>query len=104
MADLSVGILCIPFTVLYFEFTYWPFGYALCKIIPAAQAMSVMASIGTLTAISIGKSFSFHLLKIPLTAVVFDSLGKKLYVFQQSSLEAPENLKVALLITREETH
>ncbi|XP_078359703.1 neuropeptide FF receptor 1-like isoform X2 [Oculina patagonica] len=55
VADLSVGILCIPFTVLYFEFTYWPFGYALCKIIPAAQAMSVMASIGTLTAISIDR-------------------------------------------------
>ena len=55
VADLSVGILCIPFTVLYYEFTYWPFGYALCKIIPATQAMSVMASIGTLTAISVGK-------------------------------------------------
>ena len=55
VADLSVGILCIPFTVLYFEFTYWPFGYALCKIIPTTQAISVMASIGTLAAISLGK-------------------------------------------------
>ena len=55
VADLSVGILCIPFTVLYFEFTYWPFGFALCKIIPATQAICIMASIGTLTAISIGE-------------------------------------------------
>lgn len=55
VADLSVGVLCIPFTVLYFELRYWPFGYALCKIIPTAQAMSVMASIGTLAAISLGK-------------------------------------------------
>lgn len=55
VADLSVGILCIPFTVLYFELRYWPFGYALCKIIPTAQAMSVMASVGTLAAISLGK-------------------------------------------------
>lgn len=55
VADLSVGILCIPFTVLYFELSYWPFGYALCKIIPTAQAMSVMASTGTLAAISLGK-------------------------------------------------
>ncbi|XP_073238398.1 neuropeptide FF receptor 1-like isoform X2 [Porites lutea] len=53
VADLSVGILCIPFTVLYYEFTYWPFGFALCKIIPATQAICIMASIGTLTAISI---------------------------------------------------
>lgn len=55
VADLSVGILCIPFTVLYFELRYWPFGYALCKIIPTAQAMSVMASIGTLAAISLDR-------------------------------------------------
>lgn len=55
VADLNVGILCIPFTVLYFEFEYWPFGFILCKIIPATQAMCIMASIGTLTAISIGK-------------------------------------------------
>lgn len=55
VADLSVGILCIPFTVLYFEFTYWPFGYALCKIIPTTQTISVMASIGTLAAISLDR-------------------------------------------------
>lgn len=55
VADLNVGILCIPFTVLYFEFEYWPFGFVLCKIIPATQAICIMASIGTLTAISIGK-------------------------------------------------
>lgn len=57
VADLSVGILNIPFTVLYFELGYWPFGYVLCKIIPTTQAMSVMASIGTLAAISLGKCF-----------------------------------------------
>jgi len=53
VADLSVGILCIPFTVLYFEFTYWPFGFVMCKIIPATQAICIMASTGTLAAISI---------------------------------------------------
>ena len=56
VADLNVGTLCIPFTVLYFEFKYWPFGFVLCKIIPATQAICIMASIGTLAAISIGKS------------------------------------------------
>ncbi|XP_068711776.1 neuropeptide FF receptor 2-like isoform X1 [Montipora foliosa] len=58
VADLNVGILCIPFTVLYFEYEYWPFGVVLCRVIPATQAICIMASIGTLTAISIERYFA----------------------------------------------
>ena len=64
VADLSVGVLCIPFTILYFELRNWPFGHAMCKIIPGTQAMSVMASIGTLFAISIGELRVAALLRI----------------------------------------
>lgn len=58
VADLNVGMLCIPFTVLYYEFEYWPFGFVLCKIIPATQTICIMASIGTLAAISFGKCYN----------------------------------------------
>ena len=65
VADLSVAVLCIPFTIIYYELNHWPFGYAMCKILPTAQGMSVMASIGTITAISLGTKrivFNYYLL------------------------------------------
>ena len=55
VADLSVALLCIPFTLIFFELKTWPFGYAMCKIIPFVQSISIMGSVGTLTFISIGK-------------------------------------------------
>ncbi|XP_048578507.1 RYamide receptor isoform X2 [Nematostella vectensis] len=52
IADLCVGLLCIPFTLTYAELKYWPFGRVMCKTILPAQAMAVMASVATLSAIS----------------------------------------------------
>ena len=56
VADLGVGLLCIPFTVVYFELNfYWPFGSVMCKVLPALMPCFVMGSVGTMLAISIGK-------------------------------------------------
>lgn len=56
VADLGVGMLCIPFTVVYFELNFnWPFGAVMCKLLPALMSCFVMGSVGTMLAISIGK-------------------------------------------------
>lgn len=56
VADLGVGLLCIPFTVVYFELNfYWPFGPVMCKLLPALMPCFVMGSVGTMLAISVGK-------------------------------------------------
>ena len=55
VADLMVALFCLPVTLVYTELKTWPFGYAMCKILPFVQTISVMGSIGTLTIISIGK-------------------------------------------------
>lgn len=57
VADLGVGLLCIPFTVVYFELNFqWPFGAVMCKLLPALMSCFVMGSVGTMLAISIGKT------------------------------------------------
>ncbi|EDO50045.1 predicted protein, partial [Nematostella vectensis] len=48
-ADLCVALLCIPFTIVYYETGVWPFGAAICKMVPTLQVTSVSASIFTLT-------------------------------------------------------
>ncbi|KAK3752311.1 hypothetical protein QZH41_001498 [Actinostola sp. cb2023] len=49
LADLAVALLCIPFTVVYYETGVWPFGALMCKLVPTLQVTSVSASIFTLT-------------------------------------------------------
>ncbi|XP_031563740.1 galanin receptor type 1-like [Actinia tenebrosa] len=48
-ADLAVALLCIPFTVVYYETGNWPFSAFMCKLVPTLQVTSVSASIFTLT-------------------------------------------------------
>lgn len=56
VADLGVGLLCIPFTVVYFELNfYWPFGPVMCKLLPALMPCFVMGSVGTMLAISVDR-------------------------------------------------
>jgi len=56
VADLGVGMLCIPFTVVYFELNFnWPFGAVMCKLLPALMSCFVMGSVGTMLAISIDR-------------------------------------------------
>lgn len=56
VADLGVGMLCIPFTVVYFELDFhWPFGAFMCKLLPALMACFVMGSVGTMLAISLDR-------------------------------------------------
>ena len=77
VADFSVGAICIPFTIIYYELNHWPFGYAMCKLLPTAQGMSIMASIGTITAISLGGKKCFLLF---LSSKVYIEIPLIIYV------------------------
>ena len=67
IADLAVALLCIPVTLIYYEIGKWQFGYAVCKILPFVQAISVMGSVGTLTVISVGKRPLYVVVEHPFT-------------------------------------
>lgn len=48
VADLSVALFIIPFTVIYNETHAWPFGAFMCKLLPTLVVTSLSASILTL--------------------------------------------------------
>ena len=57
VADLAVGLFCMPFILLYYETGKYPFGFfgstAVCKLIPALSLTANGASIFSLTCLTI---------------------------------------------------
>lgn len=53
VADFTVALINIPTVVVYSYLVYWPFGAALCKLIPFLQGLTLSASVGTLVAIAL---------------------------------------------------
>ena len=58
IADLSVALLVIPFTVVYNESGDWPFSVFLCKLIPTLLVASLCASILTLLVLTCERYWS----------------------------------------------
>ena len=58
IADLSVALLVIPFTVVYNESGDWPFSAFLCKVIPTLLVASLCASILTLLVLTCERYWS----------------------------------------------
>ena len=55
-SDMLMSVLCVPFTfVTSVLIHYWPFGAAMCPIVPLAQSVTVFLSAFTLVAISIDR-------------------------------------------------
>ena len=52
VADLTVTLINVPFTVSYSILRYWPFGAFLCKAIPFILGITIFSSVGTLIAIA----------------------------------------------------
>ena len=52
VADLTVTLINVPFTVSYSTLGYWPFGAFLCKAIPFMLGITIFSSVGTLIAIA----------------------------------------------------
>ena len=57
IADMAVGLFCMPFTLLYYETGKYPFGFfgstAVCKLIPALNLLCQGASIFSLTSLTL---------------------------------------------------
>ncbi|XP_075727920.1 prolactin-releasing peptide receptor isoform X1 [Rhipicephalus microplus] len=53
LSDILLCALAVPFTPLYLFLGRWPFGAALCHLVPYAQSVSVYVSSLTLTAIAV---------------------------------------------------
>ncbi|XP_070544326.1 substance-P receptor-like [Ptychodera flava] len=57
VADLTMAIFCMPFTFPILMLGHWIFGSAMCYIVIFLQHVSVIVSIGTLTAVGIDRYF-----------------------------------------------
>ncbi|KAJ7383292.1 hypothetical protein OS493_029257 [Desmophyllum pertusum] len=57
IADMAVGMFCMPFILLYYETGKYPFGFfgstAVCKLIPALSLLCQGASIFSLTSLTL---------------------------------------------------
>ncbi|XP_059486980.1 cholecystokinin receptor-like [Neocloeon triangulifer] len=58
IADLLLGVFCMPFTLVGQILRNFIFGYTMCKIIPYFQAVSVFVTVWTLVAISMERYFA----------------------------------------------
>eukprot|EP00058_Branchiostoma_floridae_P009316 XP_002594804.1 hypothetical protein BRAFLDRAFT_61467 [Branchiostoma floridae] len=58
VADLLVGVFCLPFNLADNILTSWPFGEAMCKVFLSVQVLSVSASVFTLVAIAVDRYYA----------------------------------------------
>ncbi|XP_035259078.1 QRFP-like peptide receptor isoform X1 [Anguilla rostrata] len=68
VCDLMVVCVCMPITLGNRIYTAWVYGDFLCRAVPFTQAVSVSASVLSLTVISVNRYYSVH---SPLTARSF---------------------------------
>lgn len=52
VADLTVTLINVPFSVTYPTLGHWPFGNVLCKVVPFILGVTLFSSVGTLMAIA----------------------------------------------------
>ncbi|XP_051983581.1 QRFP-like peptide receptor [Xyrauchen texanus] len=60
VCDLAVVCVCMPITLGHRIYTPWVYGDFLCRAVPFTQAMSVSASVLSITVISISRYYAVH--------------------------------------------
>ncbi|XP_036408723.1 gastrin/cholecystokinin type B receptor [Megalops cyprinoides] len=60
VCDLMVVCVCMPITLGHKIYTVWVYGDFLCRAVPFTQAVSVSASVLSLTVISVNRYYSVH--------------------------------------------
>ncbi|XP_062846467.1 QRFP-like peptide receptor [Trichomycterus rosablanca] len=76
VCDLMVVCICMPITLGHTIYTAWVYGDFLCRAVPFIQAVSVSASVLSLTVISVNRYYSVH---NPLNARSYFT-QRKLYI------------------------
>ncbi|XP_078658238.1 neuropeptide Y receptor type 2-like [Branchiostoma floridae x Branchiostoma belcheri] len=59
VADLLVSLICVPFKTAELFMSYWPLGGVMCKLLNYIRVVTTLASILTLTAISLERKSHF---------------------------------------------
>ncbi|XP_051573721.1 neuropeptide FF receptor 2-like [Myxocyprinus asiaticus] len=76
VCDLMVVCICMPITLGHTIYTAWVYGDLLCRAVPFIQAVSVSASVLSLTVISVNRYYSVH---SPLNSLSYFT-QKKIYI------------------------
>lgn len=58
VSDLTLCIICMPFTLFHILYRNWTLGVALCKLMPFVQGTNIMVSVGTITVIALDRYFT----------------------------------------------
>lgn len=58
ISDMSMCVICMPFTLISILRREWHFGLALCKLVPVLEGTNIMISIGTITMIALDRYFT----------------------------------------------
>ncbi|KAL1138455.1 hypothetical protein AAG570_008519 [Ranatra chinensis] len=58
VSDMTLCLVCMPFTLVAIIRRQWTLGLALCKLVPALQGTNIMVSIGTITVIALDRYFT----------------------------------------------
>lgn len=58
VSDMSLCIICMPFTLVAILRRQWHLGSVMCKLVPAVQGTNIMVSIGTITVIALDRYFT----------------------------------------------
>lgn len=58
ISDLTMCLICMPFTLITILKRKWLLGTVLCKLVPVLQGTNIMISIGTITMIALDRYFT----------------------------------------------
>ncbi|KAF6212176.1 hypothetical protein GE061_012697 [Apolygus lucorum] len=58
VSDLTLCMICMPFTLVHIINRPWTLGVALCKLVPFVQGTNIMVSVGTITVIALDRYFT----------------------------------------------
>lgn len=55
VSDMSLCVICMPFTVVSIIQRHWDLGQTLCKLVPALQGANILVSVSTITVIALDR-------------------------------------------------
>ncbi|XP_014255781.1 neuropeptide F receptor-like [Cimex lectularius] len=58
ISDITLCLICMPFTLVAILRRQWNLGLALCKLVPALQGTNTMVSVGTITVIALDRYYT----------------------------------------------
>lgn len=58
ISDMTMCVICMPFTLIRILRRQWNLGFFLCKLVPVLEGSNIMISIGTITMIALDRYFT----------------------------------------------